>query len=398
LVSARPILQRLTTTARFVVALSAAASATACEVAGTVAPEVERRVVVHAVLNPTSALQSVIVEETLRSIGPNPGGPVQYEPISNARVVIYGSREDSVVMSGESSTTLPGVYRVQSVTITNGSPGTAPPNVLRLRPGERYRLRVETPLGVVTGQTIIPVSGGPVDGSRRIFNLDHDTLRLDVSRVQNAAGFLLRHESRSNALERFVTTLDATLVHPLASAAADDDWPFSFAHDLVMPGLAQNFIVVAVDSNYFRYHEAGFDPFGDETRGNTLTGGVGLFGSVATVMAKTLDLTADIDTPIEGAWTADRASLTLPFNMTLYASPGFPGDQPQDFRVSLSGSGRLSGGRRLEITASGTTGIRLFNIVDANDGFSTLANGQLTGANLVLTDPESGERVTYRRP
>ena len=395
--SARLSLRRLTTSARLVLALTAAATFAGCEVAGTVAPDVERRVVIHAVLNPTSAIQSVIVEETLRSIGPNPGGPVQYEPISNARVVIYGSREDSVVMSGESSTTLPGVYRVQSVTITNGSPGTAPPNVLRLRPGERYRLRVETPLGVVTGQTIVPVSG-PVDGARRVFNLDHDTLRLDVSRVQHAAGFLLRHETRANALERFATRLEATLMQPLASAGADDDWSFSFAHDLVMPGLAQNFIVVAVDSNYFRYHEAGFDPFGDETRGNTLTGGVGLFGSVTTVMAKTLDLTADIDTPIEGAWTADRASLTLPFNMTLYASPGFPGDQPLDFRVSLSGSGRLSGGRRLEITASGTTGTRLFTIVDANDGFSTLANGQLTGANLVLTNPESGERVTYRRP
>lgn len=386
--------RRLTRVARVLLPLAALAG---CELAGIAAPEVERRVVVHAVLNAASSLQSVIVEETLRSLGPNPGEQAQYVPIGTARVVVYGPRDDSVVVAGQSSNATAGTYRIQSVTITDGSPGTAGPNVLRIRPGERYRLRVETQLGVVTGETVVPVSG-PADGTRRTFNLDRDTLRVDVSRVRSAAGFLLRHETRTNALERFVTRLEATLMHPLASPDDDDGWSFGFAHDLVLPGLAQNFIVVAVDSNYFRYHEAGFDPFGDETRGNTLVGGVGLFGSVAPVMAKTLDLIADIDTPIEGAWVAERPSLTLPNTMTLYASPGYPGDQPLDFRVTASGLARLAGGRRLEATATGTGNVRSFSFVDVNDAFSTLANGQLSGVNLVLTDRQTGERVTYRRP
>ena len=370
-----------------------------CELAETTAPDLEPRVVVHAVLNPASAQQMVIVEQTLRSVVGGTGGSPTYQPIANARVVIYGPREDSVIVpaaTGAGATA--GTYLAPSVTITDGSPGTRPPNVLRVRPGERYRLRVETTLGVVTGETVIP-DGGPVDAARRTFNLDRDTLRIDAGRVRSAAGYLLRHDSRVFAAERFVTGLGATLVRPLASASDDEGWAFSFAHPLILPGRPQTFTIVAVDSNYFRYSEAGFDPFGDDTRGNSLTGGVGMFGAVAMIMAKTLDLTADIDTPIEGAWTADRVSVTLPLTMMLYASPGFPRDQPFGLRVSLSGTGQMGGGRQLEATATSTTGdTRFFRFVDPNNPFFTEADGVLSGGTLVLTDRRSGERVTYRKP
>ncbi len=375
--------------ARIARALLPLGAASGCELTGTTAPEVEPRVVVHAVLNPTTTTQSVIVEQTLRSIGHDPG-QVAYEPITNARVVIYGVANDSIVVR-ESIPGSPGVYRIPT------SPTTSAPNVLRLVPGGRYRLRVETAIGVVSGQTVVPLVTG-VDGSRRTFNVDRDTLRVDATRVRQAAGFLLRHESRSATLERFVTRLEETLMRPLTSIADDDGWSFEFAHQIIQPGRPQNFIVVAVDSNYFRYHEGGFDPFGDETRGNTLTGGVGLFGSVAPVMAKTLDLTADIDTPIEGGWIADRASLTLPFTMTLYASPTYPGDRPFDPRVNLSGTARLAGGLRLEVAATGDGTVRSFTFVEPNDQFTVFAQGELNGSTLVLMDRQTGERVTYRKP
>jgi len=369
-----------------------------CELAETTAPDLEPRVVVHAVLNPASAQQMVIVEQTLRSVVGGTGGSPTYQPIANARVVIYGPREDSVIVpaaTGAGATA--GTYLAPSVTITDGSPGARPPNVLRVRPGERYRLRVETTFGVVTGETVIP-DGGPVDAAPRTFNLDRDTLRIDAGRVRSAAGYLLRHDSRVFAAERFVAGLGATLVRPLASASDDAGWAFSFAHPLILPGRSQTFIIVAVDSNYFRYSEAGFDPFGDETRGNSLTGGVGMFGAVTMVMAKTLDLIADIDTPFEGAWTADRVSVTLPLTMMLYASPGFPRDQPFGLRVSLSGTGQMGGGRQLEATATSTTGdTRFFRFVDPNNPVFAEADGVLSGGTLVLTDRRSGERVTYRK-
>jgi len=351
---------------------------------------------VHAVLNPASAQQMVIVEQTLGSVVGGTGGTSPYQPITNARVVIYGPREDSVIVPAATGAGVPGTYRAPSVTITNGSAGTQPPNVLRLRPGERYRLRVETTFGVVTGETVIP-DGGAVDAARRTFNLDHDTLRIDASRVRGAAGYLLRHESRTNAAERFVTGLGAPLVRPIASANDDETWAFSFAHRLVLPGHPQAFIVIAVDSNYFRYNEAGFDPFGDETRGNSLTGGVGMFGAVATIMAKTLDLTADIDTPFEGAWVAERVSLTLPATMVLYASPGFPREEPFDLRISLSGTARMGGGRQMVVTATTAGASRWFRFVEQNGPFFAEADGVLTGATLVITDRQSGERVTYRK-
>ena len=367
-----------------------------CELADTIAPTLESRAVVHAVLNPLASQQVVIVEKTLRSLSGT--GTAIREPIVGARVVVYGPRQDSSVAVADPANA--GVYRLASVTIRNGSAGTAGPNVLRIRPGERYRLRVVTPLGVVTGETTVPVSG-PVDAARRSFNVDRDTLRLDISAVRNAAGFLLRHESRTNVFERYQTTLDAALVLPLAIASGDpeeQEWSFSFARGQVLPGLSQNFVVVALDSNYFRYYVAGFDPFGDDTRGNSLTGGVGMFGSVATLMSKTLDLTAEIDSPVEGTWTADRSPLTMPATMTLYSSPYFPLSNSQF--VSVSGRARSTSGRQLDAfgTMTGGTGLS-FQFVDPTGALApTGAAGTLSGTSIVLTEARTGERVTYRKP
>ena len=395
---------RVTGTLRFIgtraaalIAAGTIAIGAGCELQGTTAPDIDERVVVHAVLNPTSNVQIIIVERTLRSIvrtTPNETQP--YEPIGNARVVIYGSREDSSVATKATGTGVSdGVYRVPSITITDGSAGTAQPNVLRLRPGERYRLRVETTLGVALGETTIP-EAGPVDGSRRTFNLDRDTLRVNTANVRNAAGFYLRHETTTALHEHYSATLGDALLRPIAGFD-DTDWSFAFAHESVYPGLAQRFTVIAVDSNYFRYYVAGFDPFGDDTRGNTLTGdGVGLFGSVAPLMSKVLDLTANADTPIEGSWGTDRTSLTLPTTLTLYSSPFFPKEQ-FGRRVSLSGTGQINGATVEAYGASEVVGATLQFFPVAQSGQNSAATGSMSGADLVLTDTRTGERVTYRR-
>ncbi len=385
---------------RVVAACAAVVCASACELESTTAPGVEPRAVVHAVINPAGTQQIVIVERTLRSTVTSAGQSSGREPITNARVVIYGSRADSAI-AVQSAGANDGVYRVTSVTITNGTPGTAPPNVLRVRPGERYTLRVETPLGVVAGRTTVPVAG-PVDGVRRTFNVDRDTLRADVSAVRNAAGYLLRHEGSGTAREQLTTSLEGALILPLARAAGDPDdeeWAFSFARRSVYPGVPQNFAVVAVDSNYFHYYVAGFDPFGDDTRGNTLTGGVGLFGAVATIMSKTLDLTADVDTPIEGFWTGDRNSSTLPLTMTLYSSPFFPGPTFAG-DVPVSGSGRSSTGRIVQAFGSingNAVGLDFLDTSGSGQSTTTNARGLLSADALVLTDSRTGDRVTYRQ-
>ena len=368
----------------------------ACELNETIAPDLEPRVVVHAVLNPGSAQQIIIVERTLRSLRFDSPQPTR-DPITDARVIIYGPGEtDSTVATADAANA--GIYRMPVVTIRDGVVGSAPPNVLVLRPGRRYRLRVETSIGVVSGEAIIPVVRH-FDVARQTFNVDRDTLRL-FEPADETAGYLLRHETNRGARDRFVTTLDEPLFLPLARAGADADdeeWAFDWTRENVRPGHVQNFAVVAVDSNYFRYYIAGFDPFGDETRGNTLTGGVGLFGAVTTMVAKTLDLVADMDSPIEGNWVADRPSFTMPANFTLYSSPYFPGRLPTGNGVDVSGRGRGSAGQLLEMTGTivtgGSVGFEIFDL--SNSGQAVFATGQLTGRTLVLTDTQSGERMTY---
>jgi hypothetical protein len=368
-----------------------------CDIAPTTAPAVEQRPVVHAVLNPASTVQIIIVERTLSAITSG-AGTRPYEPIANARVVIYGPRDDSAVAAVAPGGD-PGRYRVQSITVTDGSFGNAGPNTLRLRPGERYRLRVDTPLGVASGATTIPVST-TVDVARRTFNVDRDTLTLNTAAVRNAAGYLLRHETRFSVREQYTNAVGRTLLLPLAQAQGDpekQEWAFSFARDLVYPGFSENFIVVALDSNYFKYYAAGSDPFGDDTRGNSLTGGVGMFGAVATIMSKTLDLTANIDSPIEGTWTANTFSSTMPSTLTLYASPFFPGTSAAG-ETPISGTSRSASGRTLDaigVVSGSNVGLRFVDATDSSGSLET--NGSITGTALVLTNLQTGERTTYSK-
>jgi hypothetical protein len=155
--------------------------------------------------------------------------------------------------------------------------------------------------------------------------------------------------------------------------------------------------VVAVDSNYFNYYVAGFDPFGDDTRGNSLTGGVGLFGAVAPVMSKTLDLIADLDTPVEGSWTADRNSGAMPLTMSLYSSPFFPG-VGFNGEAFVSGTGRTFAGRPVQAFARmNGTGISVDFFDPTLTEHLAGTTGQVSSDALVLTDSRTGERVIYRK-
>ena len=114
-------------------------------------------------------------------------------------------------------------------------------------------------------------------------------------------------------------------------------------------------------------------------------------------MTKLIDLTADIDTPVEGSWTADRPPTTLPITMTLYSSPDFPGTR-LDERVSLSGTGRASGSGAPVEAYGWTEGVgATIQFFPLGEGQSTVASGSLIGADLVVTEQRTGERVTYRK-
>ena len=204
------------------------------------------------------------------------------------------------------------------------------------------------------------------------------------------------------ALERFTTSLGDALILPLALASGDLedlDWAFSFARRVIIPGLPTRITVAAVDSNFFRYNAAGFDPFGDDTRGNSLTGGVGVFGAVLTVMATRLDLTANPDLPFEGTWVADGRPTILPATLTIYSSPYFPDVFPGT-GGSAGGTATSTAGRPLHFTAYLSTSrsdlsIRFIDLAAADKPID--AFGAMSGSSFVLTYNRGAERVTYHR-
>ncbi len=337
-----------------------------CSDATVMAPLLAPRIVVHAVLDVQLREQVVLVEHTQsaraeRGANASPHDAVVStggQPVSGATVMIAGPL-DSVVATEDRRTrtngTGAGMYRVKTQTVPRGTTGPSVPGVLRLVPGEHYRLEVRTPDGVVTGSTRLPDMPQPADRVTRAFNLDVDTLWLaHPAQRAAAAGFFLRRIlpgfTRS---ERFEYTISDRLLSPIPGdgarrAEATSSIPahtstFGAWREMILPGTAQQFSVVAVDSNYLRYAMAGADMFGEDVPGNALRGGVGLFGSVATITDVTLDLVANRDHPIEGEWSAIGQPFDLPVRFRLYASTAFPQRDASGATV-FTGSARYTTG------------------------------------------------------
>ncbi len=321
----------------------------ACAGGDPAMPALEPRIAVHAVLDAQLSEQLILVEQTQladlqRAAQFQTGDAIVAaggHPVSGARVMLFGPL-DSVVASEDQRTRTDGggagMYRVRTITVADGAPSSASPGVLRLIPGALYRLEVRTNATIVTGTTRLPDVDTIADRATRTFNVDRDTLWLaQAARRQGAAGFFLRrvHVGFSRS-ERFEQVISAALLAPPAlpatvstSAPAPEPqpsgWAFAPWHAAIVPGSTQQFSVVVVDANYLRYAVVGADPFGDDVRGNTLRGGVGLFGAVATLTDVTLELIADRDKAIEGDWVVVGSSSGMPTRVRLYESSRFPG-------------------------------------------------------------------------
>lgn len=386
-----------------------AAVALGCGGEAPTAPVAEPRVVVHAVLDPQNAEQVILVERTRDGtrapLPPTPGGALDPivsaggMPLSGARVVIFGPGSDSIVAVEDASRRLDGVgagvYRVPSATVASAS-ASASASTLRLVPGTRYRLRVDTPLGSVRGATRMPRFNLAVDRTLRPFNLDTDSLWRPRVPGDGArpAGYLLRVQVSGGApLERLVSDDNPLLLAP-APINDDRSWSFGYARPYIRPGVAQRFIVVAVDSNFYEYTMGAYDPFGHDARGNRLDGGVGLFGAVATIVDANLDLTATRDHAIEGDWAPMGSGTALPVALRLYESPRFPGP-PAPAGPRFWGTALMPGGDTL-LAAATLTGqaLRLELTLPGSSQVRQIA-GTFDGTGLTLDVPGSGGRVRY---
>jgi hypothetical protein len=249
------------------------------------------RLVVHGVLDPRSATQVILLQESRPSRKPistathfDPDEPIiswGETPVTNARVVVYAANGDSAV-AAEDRTFRPdgkgaGVYRIWSGSIV-APPASAAGAFLPVHQGERYKLRITSTFGVAQGSTLVPSSSAPFEGGSRSIDMQRDSVRMRPTQAA-AAGFMYRDEVNNQIQsfnDRFRRDLELRLILP----SQNDDWAFAFNRYEFQVGTLHTLSVVAVDSNYLAYNGTDIDPFAGNSDRTALTGAVGLFGSV----------------------------------------------------------------------------------------------------------------------
>lgn len=287
----------------------------ACRFDKITIPPTQASVVVHAVMNPSTLTQIVLVERTLSGVETvrdsvfNPGDPIASDggiPVHGAIVEISDSAgaivrgvEDAGPVAGRGT----GVYR-----LTFRTP---------IRPGGLYRLRVLTPQGEeVTGETRVPggASPTPIGSVSRTLNRDHDTLAIGWPTVANARAYAVRVESPYGPY--FLFSNSTTVRFP---GDARNLFANNFEH-LFIPGFRQDVSIGAVDSNFYDYYRTNNDPFTGTGIINRLDGGIGLFGSLLPVSSGTLNVVADQTEPIEGRYRLSGRPFNedVPVTLTLY--------------------------------------------------------------------------------
>jgi hypothetical protein len=360
------------------------------------------QVVVHAVLDPGTQVQQVLVERTLsgsvditknQRFDPedpiNTGGGV---PITGCEVSISGPdglvRGVEAQVGGQPSSYSSGRY-IMTFVAANTPVATG-----GLRLGGRYSLRVRTPDGtVVTGTTVIPAVLPFVPSSRLDpFNRDADSLRLKWLDVKGARSYLLRVESPFGPFLLFSDSTHLTLPGDLRNYFA------ASLERVFIPGFRQRATLAAVDSNYYDYYRSRNDPFTGSGIINSLQGGIGLFGSAVNINSRTLDVTQNAREPaFEGTYeVVTTPALPRPVADILRIYVETPGEP-----AALSGwftrnrtSGVLEG-----LVGSRTNGRVVLEFLDNQAAVDTVAvfAGQQVGDSLVGAYVGVTGRVVFRR-
>lgn len=273
-------------------ALLCAVVLSACDTPAPVAPEIDPGMVLFSVLDPGSVEQVVLLMRSRESVPDTAGLTiVQADPIvsageipvTNARVVLYGSTGDSAVAVEDRVSRTDrlgaGVYRFY----TGVAPGFAPPGAhIQLVAGRTYRLRVTSTLGTAEGSTRLPTAERIVNSTTtRSVNLTRDSVLLGTTATASGGFVYSLRGSNGTTLEgdpQFRRDLERRLVLP-----SGDAWAFSYARDRLRTGTRHVLTVTAADTNYFEYYGSQGDPFADRTQRTTLRGAAGVFGSVLVV-------------------------------------------------------------------------------------------------------------------
>ena len=263
-----------------------------CEIGSTTIPRPDPQVVVHAVLNPSLTQQVILLEESLSGKKPpvstffNPDNPIA----TGGGIAITGA---VVQLEDETGAT----YAASEARF-----GTAPTGIyvvpLTAQPGMRYRLTVQALGKTVTASTVVPRAAPAAPAAVVPFNRDHDTAKVSIPAVELARGYLLRIQAPVSYFSLVTTDREIAITGDTRNLFTEDLLRVFF------PGFQQTLTVAAVDTNLYDYYRSGSDPFSGVGLITHVQGGLGVFGSIAVVERRVLDVTQDFSGhPLEDTFT-----------------------------------------------------------------------------------------------
>jgi len=371
--------------------------------------------IVHGVLNPGTTEQVVLVERSLSGRTPvvrlpfdsldpivsDGGTPVRGARVIVRRVSATGATEDSAVLREDATWRSDGkgagVYRFRNFD-TPAAP-SQPVQNMAVRPGARYTLEVQHDAALVTASTTVPSAPGTVAPIvPRQFFRDTDSLFLGWAPVGGAARYEIRVESPVGPFTTFVDSLEylaaGTLTRVQQGSAAGRERVF-------WPGLRHTISVGAVDQHYFDYYRSGSDDLTARGLLSTVTGGYGVFGSVARVLERLVDVRTPQTAWPEGVWTrvgpaTGTSGAALPAAFELWPE----GEAFGSRRLTGITLGEASsGGQRLVVAEQAGNALRLtiFAGLTLRDTLAVISGTlSATGEPRFDGSTSGGGAVTYR--
>ncbi|HWJ24740.1 MAG TPA: hypothetical protein VNS52_20430 [Gemmatimonadaceae bacterium] len=284
------------------------ANVAACKLDEAMVPQGKPRIVVHAVLNPVTLDEVVLVERTLAGevTVPDRTGGDSLEPIlsgggvplTDAVVTIREAGDASFATGIEDAAARPdgkghGVYRFRNTPPPQFSPRTNQVPIVR---GRRYELEITWNGQVAHAFTTVPNPDRlqPISFTRTTFNVDHDSIVLDWPKAQAAKRYALLATTPFGPFMLFSDSARLVVRGGLRNLFAEG-LPFVF-----VPGFRQTIATEAVDTNYFDYFRSFNNPFTGSGIVNHVDGGIGVFGAIYPLDTLGLDVTADFDESFEG--------------------------------------------------------------------------------------------------
>lgn len=232
----------------------------------------EKRLVIHAILNPGTSIQSVAVGYTHGAIT----HPSQEYLLKNATVTI--TTPDGIVMTATQDSTF--LYRVRPSAYG-----------VTLQPGATYTLNVHTvsnedATGTTTIPSALPVSlTPPLEFFRRL----RDSLHLTWAAIDGAQSYELRILTEYGSGQFTNTDLShPKFVEPGLTLPGTANDPLE-GEDYFTTNTKATVLISAVDRNYYEYYRLLADPFAGSAA-SRLTGAVGVFGSMVPIVARRLDV------------------------------------------------------------------------------------------------------------